>query len=193
MAGWFLQFQGSKFGPLSMDEVKVVLGSGKLSGPLYAWKAGMQDWEPVDRLPDLAKFCTAPKRDSDTSEQRRAKRVPFVATVKFAGAGAGANLALFTGICKDLSGSGMSVMSSNNPGFPGSLVTLTIEPVSDASLPRFSIEGVIVRLLARDSGFSVRFTKVTKQQEDAIAICLRAAAGGTNTASRRKKTGTTRA
>jgi hypothetical protein len=153
----------------------------------------MRDWEPIERLPDLAKYVTAPVRDS-TSDQRLARRVPFMATVKFSGAGVGTNLALFTGICRDLSKTGMMVMSSNNPGFPGTLVTLSIEPVSDAKLPRFGVEGVIVRLLARDSGFSVRFSRLTKQQEDAISQCLRAAGDrGTATGSRRRKSGTTKA
>ena len=190
MAGWFLQFQGSKFGPLSMDEVKVVLGSGKLTGPLYAWKNGMRDWEPLERLPELAKFFAAPKRELDASDQRTARRVSFVATVKFSASSAGSALVLYTGICKDLSKGGMSVMSSNSPGFPGTLVSLTVEPVSDPSLPRFAVEGVIVRLLARDSGFSVRFSELSAQQERSIAVCLQAVGGGTNTGTRKRKSGT---
>src|SRR6516162_2823299 len=114
MAGWFLQFQGSKFGPLSMDEVKVILGSGKLTGPLYAWKQGMRDWEAVERLADLAPFVTSAKRETGGKDQRRAKRIRFMAAVKFSGAGAGRDLATFTGICRDLSRGGMQVMSSSN-------------------------------------------------------------------------------
>src|SRR5579885_1229583 len=124
MAGWFLQFQGSKFGPLSVDECKVVLGSGKLSGPLYAWKQGMRDWEAIEHIPDLAPFVKVSRPSED---QRGAKRIHFMATVKFAGAGAGRDLVTYTGICKDFSKGGMQVMSNNNPGFPGSLVTLSIE------------------------------------------------------------------
>jgi hypothetical protein len=180
MAGWFLQFQGSKFGPLSMDEVKVILGSGKLTGPLYAWKQGMRDWEAVERVTDLAPFVTAAKRVGN-EDQRGAKRIPFMAAIKFSGAGAGRDLATFTGICRDLSKGGMQVMSSSNPGFPGTLVTLSIEPVSDGTLPRFSLEGVIVRLLSNNSGFSVRFTKMSPAQKDALKKCLGAAGTKTNT------------
>lgn len=171
MAGWFLQFQDSKFGPLSVDEVKVVLSSGKLSGPLYAWKQGMRDWEPVERVHDLAPFLKVARPSQD---QRVAKRIPFMAAVRFSSAGARRDLATFTGICRDLSKGGMRVMSSSNPGFPGSLVNLTIEPVSDATLPLFSAEGVIVRLLPNNGGFSVRFAKLTPAQQDALSKCLKA-------------------
>jgi hypothetical protein len=173
MAGWFLQFQGSKFGPLSIDEVKVVLGSGKLSGPLFAWKQGMHDWEPVERVNDLAPFLKTARPSTD---QRVAKRIPFMAAVKFSGAGAGRDLAVFTGICRDLSKGGMQVMSSSTPGYPGSLLTLSVEPVSDSTLPRFSCEGVIVRLLPNNAGFSVRFRELSSANQDALSKCLK---GGT--------------
>jgi len=173
MAGWFLQFQGSKFGPLSMDEVKVILSSGKLTGPLFAWKQGMADWEAVEHLHDLAPFMSAGRRTANV-DQRRATRIPFMATVKFSGAGVGQGLVMYTGICRDLSKGGMSVMSSSNPGFPGSLVTLTIEPVSDASLPRLAVEAVIVRLLKDNQGFSVRFSKLKPAQQESLAALLKA-------------------
>jgi|GEM_PF-6166371 len=54
---FFLQFKGSKFGPLTLQECILLIHSGHLKDqPVFVWKYGMQDWVPIEEIPELTDF-----------------------------------------------------------------------------------------------------------------------------------------
>lgn len=48
---WFLEYDdGSKYGPISLDEAKQQVLTNRLG---YAWKEGFSDWQPMANVPEL--------------------------------------------------------------------------------------------------------------------------------------------
>lgn len=48
---WFLEYDdGSKYGPISLDEAKKQVLTNRLG---YAWKEGFSDWQPMANVPEL--------------------------------------------------------------------------------------------------------------------------------------------
>jgi len=77
-AAWYLLFEGSEFGPLSLKEMKVFLGSKQFQGgQLYAFTEGLADWLPAQRLQGLLELPGA----EFTGTQQVGSWVPFAAVV----------------------------------------------------------------------------------------------------------------
>lgn len=51
---WLLQHLGSKFGPLTKDEVESIVKSQRLKGPIYVSRAGTDNWNLVEETQDFA-------------------------------------------------------------------------------------------------------------------------------------------
>lgn len=48
---WYLQFEGSEFGPLSLKELKVVIKSKQFQGgALFVFAEGLAEWMPLERI-----------------------------------------------------------------------------------------------------------------------------------------------
>ena len=52
---WVLQSGGTEYGPYSIDELKMILRSGKLIGEKFVWKRGLLNWLCVNDQDDLTK------------------------------------------------------------------------------------------------------------------------------------------
>lgn len=77
-AGWYLQFSGSEFGPLSLKELKNLLQSKQFQGgALFAFTEGLTDWLPVEKL---SRFIEDPTPEF-TATQRIAGGTPLAGTV----------------------------------------------------------------------------------------------------------------
>jgi hypothetical protein len=173
---WFLEFQGSEFGPLSLAEVQVILRSGKLKGQLFARREGVLNWMSVEEIPEFSDDVAAtgkgknkPESAQDSQdaqdERRVSRRVPLVATVKFNVPGdstAGSNM--YMGVCRDISTHGVLILSNRVPHGTTEAMQLEVSPLGSTGVEPFVAEVEVVRVLSDKKGFSVRFKKL-----DAVA------------------------
>lgn len=78
-AAWYLQFEGSEFGPLTFKELKAVLKNEQFKGgELFVFSEGLDSWTPVSALDRLLK---GPPGQEETSTVRLDHNVPLAATV----------------------------------------------------------------------------------------------------------------
>jgi hypothetical protein len=59
---WYFLHKDRKRGPVTAEEVKVLLRSGKLSGSALAWHEKMQGWRPLE---ELSEFADELRRDEE--------------------------------------------------------------------------------------------------------------------------------
>lgn len=153
---WFVQFEGSQFGPLSLDEVWLVQKSGKLHGTIFGWCAGMPKWLPVSQIPELQELIH--KKDN----RRKAERVPFLAAVSITVIGERSEKVV--GICRDISTSGISVLCPLVSAGAGSTVEVDIMPTTEGMGGTLRLNGKIARVLPGECGLAVHFDKLTLEQ-----------------------------
>lgn len=53
MKEWYFSINGRQTGPVDLNEAKVIV---RENPGAYAWKSGMQDWQPVFELPDIRRM-----------------------------------------------------------------------------------------------------------------------------------------
>lgn len=164
---WYLQYDGSEFGPLSLEEIQQIVNSKKLPGPLFAWRPGFAKWLPVKDVVELTKLIQETKLMQSTaqaSNKRGKARLPFLATVKFTTPGDISRDHLkFTGISRDISEGGMLIMAKDFIGKTGDQIFVRVEPASDVGIPNFEIVGQIRRVLEGKDGFGVEFKQMPKK------------------------------
>jgi PilZ domain/GYF domain 2 len=164
---WYLQYDGSEFGPLSLIEIQQIVNSKKLAGPLFAWRPGFAKWLPVKEVVELTKLNQETKIlpvQTDSSNKRTKARLPFLAAVKYTTPGdiSRENLK-YTGISRDISEGGMLIMSKEFPGATGDQLFVRVEPASDVGIPNFEIVGQVRRVLQNAEGFGVEFKQMPKK------------------------------
>jgi hypothetical protein len=170
---WYLQFQGSEFGPMSLEEIRVILKNGKLDGQIFAHQPGMDQWVPVEQIPELKEFHrkVEEKKEAEkpSGNRRVSRRQRLVATVRFELAAVNERMRVWhVGLCKDICDTGMLVLSKTPPGYPGSLLFFVLEPAS--KLPSISGTATIVRLLPDEGGFAVRFKDLDAKAKAALQL-----------------------
>ena len=165
---WFLQFEGTEFGPLATEEVIQIVKAGKLKGELFARRDGVAQWTPVVQVPELGGKVGKASRTGE--ERRRHRRVTVVATAVFSPADgtAAGKAARFMGVCRDVSTSGVLVMSSVVPGGIGSKIRLEIQSAPSSLLPSFKCEATIRRILSDGHGFAVEFDALQPQEFELV-------------------------
>jgi hypothetical protein len=162
---WFLEFEGSEFGPLNEEEVGVVLRSGRLKGRLMGWREGMPDWRLVGDIPELMDLLGGalygPKdKQVSVDERRKSRRVPLVAAVRFTFIEPGGAIdGPFVGICRDISKAGMLILSNRNPS-SAAQVRVEVTPLGPKGFETFLAEARLIRVLPDQWGFSVLFLKI---------------------------------
>jgi hypothetical protein len=50
---WYYTQQGKRFGPCTLDDLKRLVGEGKLTGKDMVLQAGVPQWRPVEQIPEL--------------------------------------------------------------------------------------------------------------------------------------------
>lgn len=164
---WYLQYDGSEFGPLSLLEIQQIVNSKKLAGPLFAWRPGFAKWLPVKEVVELTQLMQETKilaTEPREANKRGNARLPFLATVKFTTPGdiSRENLK-FTGISRDISEGGMLIMTKDFPGKTGEQLFVRVEPASDVGIPNFEIVGQVRRVLPNKDGFGLEFKQMPKK------------------------------
>jgi len=168
---WYLQVEGSKFGPLALKEVGLVLKSGKLPGKVFGWRDGLKKWIPVDSIAEIQNFLnlTAAGDKSPAAIKRNSIRVPLMATVRFSFYTQDQDSAVhFSGICRDISIDGILIVSEGFLVKQGDIIDLEISPADSTSLPEFRARGEVVRLVPEENGFAVLFKNLAAETKAAL-------------------------
>lgn len=53
-ASWFAGVSGERIGPLSIEELKAYIDSGRISRDTLLWREGLTDWLPAENVPDVS-------------------------------------------------------------------------------------------------------------------------------------------
>lgn len=165
--GWYLYYNETQFGPFTKDDVGRLLSTGKITPRVHAWRTGLPNWTRLQELPNfkeaVAEFKPASGAQGEAQKKidmRQTPRRPLVARVLMAGVNR-----VTEAVCRDISVGGMQVLTDNIPGGVGARIKLN---VSATSIEAFVAEGVIVRLLEDQKGFSFRFEKLGDKAQRAI-------------------------
>ncbi len=170
---WFLYFNDTQYGPFSQPELKVLLEKGKVHSRVHGWKKGMEKWERLERISELATLIPStppalpPRVESKAKAQDRriSSRRPMEARILLA-----QGQEVSDGICRDVSVGGMQVLTSQIPGPVGTRIKLNIDTRTQAGDPPqpFTADGSIVRVLEDGRGFCFRFEKLDDSARKAI-------------------------
>jgi hypothetical protein len=168
---WYLHYNDSQFGPFSTDEVQQFLKSGKINSRVYAWKEGMANWEPLERI-DPFRHQTqktqtkAPPPPAASRDLRTNPRRPLIAKILMSD-----DQSVIVGVCRDISIGGLQVLTEQIPGKVGSKLKMNISPSTNDSGTRiepFVAQGMIVRILEDGRGFSFRFEPLSEKAKKSV-------------------------
>jgi hypothetical protein len=145
----------------------------------------MSNWERIERilafqketpatsnrpgaLARSAKSAVSTKevQQSQPEEQRGFPRRPLVAKILISD-----EQSVIVGVCRDISIGGLQVLTERIPGKVGMKLKMNISPSTNDSGSRiesFVAEGVIVRILEDNRGFSFRFERLSNRSKQAI-------------------------
>jgi predicted Zn finger-like uncharacterized protein len=72
---WYYGLDGSEFGPLSLQEMRRKLKRGVITGEHFVWREGMNDWMPVEDVPELrpARSSKAPPKPPPPAARKTAQ------------------------------------------------------------------------------------------------------------------------
>ena len=173
---WFLYYSDAQYGPFSQDEVEHYLSIGKIDSKAHAWCDGMDNWKPIEKLPEFKSALGAQKKlpppappavraaaKGRTKENRGAPRKPLVARIMMSD-----SRQVHTGVCRDISIGGMQVLTEVVPGKVGDWLKMNVSTVGGRKIESFVAEGVIVRVLEDGRGFSFRFEGLNAAAKRAI-------------------------
>lgn len=166
--GWYLYYNETQFGPFTKDEVIRFLSVGKVNPKVHAWRSGLPTWTRIEALdafkdaksPAKAAPQTAQEKAKEKADLRKTPRRPMVARILLTNA-----KEVLDAVCRDISVGGMQVLTDFVPGKVGEKIKLN---VSASEIPPFVAEGVIVRMLEDQKGFSFRFDKLPDQAKRSI-------------------------
>ncbi len=163
---WYVYTNSAQYGPFEPTEVEMMIDAGRVTNNSYLWKKGMPNWVGAATvtgfkipLPEKSTATSAP--ESSVKEQRNAPRKPFEVKILMTD-GKEVGWAL----CRDVSIGGMQVLMDHSPGQVGTVLKLNVS-ASD-SIPAFTCEGTIVRILEDGRGFSFRFNNLPNDACQAI-------------------------
>jgi hypothetical protein len=165
---WFLFQNDTQTGPYGTNEIKRLIVSGQVVESAFVWQEKFTEWKPFADVAELKdkgpppgpKAAAAPAKPAD---KRAAPRKPLVAQTYITN-----QSHIVTGICRDISVGGMQVLTDEVPGTVGTSIRLNVTPPQDTGLKPFVAEGVIVRVLEDQRGFSFRFTQISDEAVKAI-------------------------
>jgi hypothetical protein len=173
---WFLFQNDAQTGPYPTSELIRLQVAGQITPSAFVWQEKFTEWKPFTEVAELkaavgslqAPVVTAsPTLHSTTSakpaDKRAAPRKPLTAQIYLTN-----QKDLVVAVCRDISIGGMQVLTDRVPGTVGTTVRLNVVPPSDSGLAAFVAEGVIVRVLEDQRGFSFRFTKLNDEAKKSI-------------------------
>lgn len=166
---WYLQYRGSGFGPLSLAEIKMVIKSGKMQGPLFAMGPGLEKWTKIENVPQLEDLMNLMKGIETNSfkEKRKSERTELIAVVRFhyKDDPSGSH---HLGVCRDLSTGGMMIVTHHLPPKNAAIVELEVQPEEESCVTPFAVNGVVRHMLADKSGYSIEFINLPQKAAQEI-------------------------
>ena len=118
------------------------------------------DWAPIDEIAELQEFVNMIKLQSTDhlGQRRRAKRFPFMATVRFSSPDVVDLAACSIGVCMDISEGGLKILSESIPGEIGTPLVVRVNPAGQTKLPAFQSRCASCGAFRlHHAGFSVKF------------------------------------
>ncbi len=152
---WFLQIQGSQFGPVTTQEAQSIILSGKINGAIFAKQKGENRWQAINMIPELS-----PQNEKN---RRNQSRVPLLASVKFTSHDRTLRNPRM-GFCRDISLTGMLVHCDQLSELEGEELKMEVNPVTAHTLATFTTSAQIVRINSKDHTFSVKFKSISAPQ-----------------------------
>jgi len=166
---WFLFDQETQTGPYSEMELSALVSKGRVSTLAYVWQEEFQDWKVIKEVPEFVSLTPDQKAPSkpavapESEDRRSSPRKPLVARIFLTN-----QKVVVTGMCRDISVGGMQVLTDILPGRAGDSIQLNVLPPAQSGLNPFVAQGVIVRILEDQRGFSFRFTRIDESARSSI-------------------------
>lgn len=156
---WYFQFNGSRIGPVNETEAEFIVKNRLGKGEIYAWRKGIQGWQPIQQIPELQRMTDLVQKVNGQKDKRAHARYALLAAVEITIDGEIAD-PLF-GICKDISSSGMFVITSNEaPRY--TKISFTIKLAKPCNgITDINGRGMIVNNAGvQNEGLGVQFTDI---------------------------------
>lgn len=166
---WFLFQNDTQTGPYNSLELIRLKSAGQIHINAFVWQDQFTEWKPFNDVAELkapapaAGSAPKPALAPAKTDKRSTPRKPLVAQIYLTN-----QSDLVTGVCRDISVGGMQVLTDRVPGQVGTTIQLNVAPPKDSGLKPFVAEGVIVRILEDQRGFSFRFTQISNDAKKSI-------------------------
>jgi len=191
-APWFIQVEGSEFGPLSEADLKNMISLGTVKGASFLWRGDFENWISAPTPSHLEAllgrysgidFEGKPilKRSlrhlPPGAERRRSERHPIIATAHIQPTGQSQILA---GTCADISREGAQLILCEPFALKsGTELTVKIIPVSLLKMRAFELKGVIRWLHAAQNRVGLEFLPMDAEAQKSLDIYLKSQAAQT--------------
>ena len=152
----------TEYGPFNLNQIKKAFEENRINEKTFIFIPGMENWQLLGDTPLFAKVSGGLPPQISEEDRRKDVRKPFLARLFFHN-----NEHVFEGICRDVSVGGLQVLVSDFPGVIGEEVTMNVHP--DNSEYCFVANGIIVRVLDGNQGFSLRFKDLDENSRQAIS------------------------
>jgi hypothetical protein len=158
-AEWILQSSGAEYGPHSMDELRLVLQSGKIKGEKFVWKRGLTNWLRFDDGDDLqSKVAAAVEKSKELVIERGNNIRGHIRSTLIATVAISTKAGKFFGICFDLSKGGLAVTDLEAPDLEkNQIYDILIIPLTATGVQPFSSKARLARLDDDKKGAGFQF------------------------------------
>jgi hypothetical protein len=171
---WYLQFEGSEFGPFAFNEVGKILKSGEFKGTVLAWQEKLPNWIKIKSFEEFVDSLIEAIEGSGRlviergSNTRSARREVLVASVSI-------RLKNLTsvGICRDISEGGLQAYRLDAELDVGTTYTVSVIPLALSGVPPFTVHAKLMwaNKVTKNMGFQF----VDKLEIQTVAIHLKKA------------------
>lgn len=151
----------TEYGPFTLDEMKMMFDEQRVNAKTLVFAPGMKTWSFLADLPIYESLFHSVPPVIDEVDRRKNLRKPFVARLLFHD-----QTVVYEGICRDVSVGGLQVLVSNFPAKVGDSIQLNVHP--DNTDYCFVASGKVVRVLDGNQGFSLRFSELNAEAQNAI-------------------------
>jgi hypothetical protein len=157
---WFAYVDNTQYGPFALAEVLTLVESKRVTASTYVWKKGFSEWQLAETVAEFSSVFNKAAVPEKT-DKRNAPRKPFEARIILTD-----GKEVGWAVCRDISVGGMQVLMDHQPGPVGTVLKINVNTTSE--VPNFACEGVVVRILEDNRGFSCRFVNMPADAKTAI-------------------------
>jgi predicted Zn finger-like uncharacterized protein len=72
---WFAGLDGEEQGPFTLSELRQALGAGRLGADHFYWREGLEDWAPLDEVPELARLIPGAGKQAELEREQAQQRL----------------------------------------------------------------------------------------------------------------------